>query len=679
MKRPLALWCISLVLASMVALSVGITVCAAVLAASAAGLCAAVLLSVKKKSLLSVRAVVVLSAMLVAFSIASAEKVRDSNIAKRYASTTAEVVCTVREVTKLDTNFYAVDARVNSVGGDKERFDIRFVVHDAPLPYERIRGRLTFDANTERLSAGMLNSYSIVGEGSRFMRFFHRLRSGIETALRSAVGGQEGEVAAAITTGDRSGIEYPLMSAFTRSGATHILVVSGMHISIIIVLLSRLIAFIPIGHPARLAFLIAVSLFLIFTIGFTPSVIRAGLMTVLVASAYLVKRESDSLTVLLFSAAVIVLIDQSFALSAAFLLSFSCVFALTVVMPFINLKLYDVLRRRQLRGRAASLINALLTPVVIQLVTLPVLMLLSLSVSLVAPLSNILILWLMPAALTLSLATAAAYWLFGGGAVSLLLGFLTRGVIWFVNSVCTLLGAIPFAQQDVSADWYKVYAVVYILLGALFYALWRRKASVMKFLCCAAALLAVGLSLRLLIGINTRRVEVIGRGDSAIMLDGESGRTLLFDDCTEYGASRLCDLMIARRERIADVIFTAPQKRGARLFLDNVEAERLYGFDEVTEMGTSFSYLAPLSDGTLTMYIADGKYSYGIVSQRGALIGIMFDCEKIPHELNKCDIIIATDAPPAAGSYAGELISLDRYGDRVVIYVYKNGRIRISD
>jgi competence protein ComEC len=51
--------------------------------------------------------------------------------------------------------------------------------------------------------------------------------------LRTSIGGQEGEIAAALITGDRSGITDHTRQVFADAGIAHVLAISGLHLSLV--------------------------------------------------------------------------------------------------------------------------------------------------------------------------------------------------------------------------------------------------------------------------------------------------------------------------------------------------------------------------------------------------------------------------------------------------------------
>lgn len=105
----------------------------------------------------------------------------------------------------------------------------------------------------------------------------------------------------ALVTGDRTGLSGDTVASFRRSGASHILALSGLHIGIIHLLLRRLT--IPIGNSRTaktVRYFLTVSAALLFTlsVGAGPSVTRAFLFILLNETGAVTGRRTEPAGVL---------------------------------------------------------------------------------------------------------------------------------------------------------------------------------------------------------------------------------------------------------------------------------------------------------------------------------------------------------------------------------------------
>jgi competence protein ComEC len=160
----------------------------------------------------------------------------------------------------------------------------------------------------------------------------------VTMAGRAALPGQSGAIAAALMTGDRSGISQKSLEAMRDSGLAHLLAISGLHLGLVaatlffglralLALSERLTLRHPIKKWAALAAL-AGSFGYLLLAGATVPTQRAFVMTGLVLFAIVLDREAISMRLVAWAAIVILAIAPESLLGASFQMSFAAVVAL---------------------------------------------------------------------------------------------------------------------------------------------------------------------------------------------------------------------------------------------------------------------------------------------------------------------------------------------------------------
>lgn len=99
---------------------------------------------------------------------------------------------------------------------------------------------------------------------------------------------EAGAVVRAMTAGDRSGITPGLREAYSRSGFSHLLAVSGLHTGIVFLLMNLATAWMPLlrrGHLLRNLVAAAAVWLFVAAAGFPPSAVRAAVMCTLLQFA----------------------------------------------------------------------------------------------------------------------------------------------------------------------------------------------------------------------------------------------------------------------------------------------------------------------------------------------------------------------------------------------------------
>lgn len=154
------------------------------------------------------------------------------------------------EVERTDSSYYpgVVDAvlRVEQVDGEAADFRIRCAALPKCQAGERVRGRFTLEAppETDRLdlyadgvplTGELLRDETLerLGESSSFRARTARLQRRLSGALRRGMAHDPAGVLAAMVVGDRSHLSSALRTAYRGAGLSHVLVVSGMHVSIL--------------------------------------------------------------------------------------------------------------------------------------------------------------------------------------------------------------------------------------------------------------------------------------------------------------------------------------------------------------------------------------------------------------------------------------------------------------
>ncbi|MBR2615196.1 MAG: ComEC/Rec2 family competence protein [Clostridia bacterium] len=166
---------------------------------------------------------------------------------------------------------------------------------------------------------------SATDEGSVIGRdpFYSFLGSLRENGVAFFGEGREGGFFRAVLLGDRSALDTRDQEAIRSTSSSHLLAISGLHVSLILGFLYRLLRLLCVPARVRGAIVLPVCLFILFLTGASVSVFRASLMAAFPILATLFLRRSDSVTCLVLAAVLLALWEPYALLSPSFLLSFS--------------------------------------------------------------------------------------------------------------------------------------------------------------------------------------------------------------------------------------------------------------------------------------------------------------------------------------------------------------------
>lgn len=176
----------------------------------------------------------------------------------------------------------------------------------------------------------------VITEGN--MKIDEAFRSSVKEALLGNMNERNAYIAYAVLFGDQSGIDDEVDEVYRNSGIVHVLTVSGLHIAFIVGALMLLLKLFKGNKFLSLAIISIVLLFYCYLCGFTPSVVRATIMAIVLLLSRMCNRPYDGLNSLAIAGFVIVCFSPLSTVDVGFLMSFFCVmFILLLAKPFTKL------------------------------------------------------------------------------------------------------------------------------------------------------------------------------------------------------------------------------------------------------------------------------------------------------------------------------------------------------
>jgi competence protein ComEC len=169
--------------------------------------------------------------------------------------------------------------------------------------------------------------------------FADRLRSNILAHLKtSGFSEQSIQMVSALLLGQKQDIDEDLYNNYINAGTVHILAVSGLHVGIILLLLTRLFKpLLAFKHGRFLSALFTLIFLWSFALiaGLSPSVTRAVTMFSLVSVALHLKRETNIFNTLILSAFILLVINPNYLFEVGFQLSYTAVLSIVSFQPLI--------------------------------------------------------------------------------------------------------------------------------------------------------------------------------------------------------------------------------------------------------------------------------------------------------------------------------------------------------
>ncbi len=233
----------------------------------------------------------------------------------------------------------------------------------------------------------------------------YKLKNKLAEAINNNMQTPESNLLSAILLGKRRGVPKKLLNEFSQVGISHIIAISGMHITIIGAIIMNILLF--FGMWRKQAFLLAIIFlfFYVILIGFPASAVRAGIMAFLVLLALNYGRLSKLINSLLLTACILLFLNPKLLYGdVGFQLSFLSILGINYFYPIINSlfnkfgnflsHFFDKLLIKQFSWKGIR--DILSITLSAQLMAFPIIIYHFHQVSIMSPLANILILPTLP-------------------------------------------------------------------------------------------------------------------------------------------------------------------------------------------------------------------------------------------------------------------------------------------
>lgn len=219
------------------------------------------------------------------------------------------------------------------------------------------------------------------------------VRSYMRDKILRAYPGEEASVLNAMLLGLRGDISEDLEQTYKTAGATHILVISGMHMAIVAQFALSL--FCLFGIRKRYAAGLSIGFIILFMAvsGMSATVARSGIMQILLLVGLMLGRQADSLNSLAIAVLCLALSNPFCVGDISLLLSFSATLGIIVFSPRITSELTKRIQKPQRKERTAKLLMPVSTSVSAILGSIPVQLYVFGTINLSSLLSSLMVLY----------------------------------------------------------------------------------------------------------------------------------------------------------------------------------------------------------------------------------------------------------------------------------------------
>ncbi len=263
--------------------------------------------------------------------------------------------------------------------------------------------------------------------------------------------------------GMKAGLPDDLDENLRTVGLVHIVVASGAHLSILIEIARKIFG--KLSRFAGLLFSVIFVVFFMAMVGWTPSIMRAGVMTILTLLAWYVGRKFAPWRIILIVAAGTLLANPMFIINLGWLLSFASFAGIMILGPRLTKFFYG-------EKKPGFVAEVVITTLAATLMTLPIILYYYGMVSLISVIANLLILPTLPYAMGLVFLTGAVA---GVPLVETVAGSMATKILDFHIVVVEFFGGMKSFLIKIEPYQVWVFGIYLVIFVPLVIGLIRRK------------------------------------------------------------------------------------------------------------------------------------------------------------------------------------------------------------
>lgn len=331
--------------------------------------------------------------------------------------------------------------------------------------------------------------------------------------------------------GETTSLDSGMFVSLRRIGMSHVTAVSGLHLSFAVLLFDLLASAFGMNHRIRHLLDIVIAILFTALVGFPYSCVRACIMLCIFSLGVALNLFSDSITSLSVAAFVILVFNPFAVRDVGFLLSVSATAGIVLLYAPIENFLFPkkLGSNSKINGIYRKFTGIFACSVAASIATLPVVLPVFRSVSLIGPLANVVLLLPMQAVFIIGMLMILVGWIPG---VGFILGLLCDLLCGLIDIISNVFGRVSFASVS-GFDFMGVVLLV-LFFGILAVALYdflkhKRRCFMALFLLLLVFAGCFGIIYRVTDVDDPVRIAFIdvGQGDCTIVSKGQ--KALIFD------------------------------------------------------------------------------------------------------------------------------------------------------
>lgn len=496
-------------------------------------------------------------------------------------------------------------------------------------------------------------------------RYAIKARKSMKYSLDSLLPDSYSSLCKAILLGDKQALPADIKGYFSLTGTTFLIVVSGMHLSIISAFILFLVKKI-VKNKIIICISICITVFLFMALtGFTPSVIRAGVMVILTYCASVIFRQADAINSLGISALVLTVFNPYSVGDIGMMLSFVATFG--IILWAYPMYFY-IVNRLGLKNRIVkTAVNMATVSLSASLWVLPISIVafgkVSPFVMIFSFLSENLVSGILICALLASFLYLCPVISFTAYPFALVAGLFSK----FLLRMMSLFASIPYCSVNADKIYFYVWIGVAILLVIIGYIIHAKYFYIKCSIAFSTVTLIVGWTIFAIVGYNSTTVNIYncGYGVTATIESGYNITVLSCGGSVQYEYEVVEDIS-SDFTSIDNIIIPNQKNKYTKflpVFLSEFDVSNVLVYDKNSEnqamlqnydgyrrntFSSNSSFVVNVNSTTTDEVINIDEITYQYVkSDNSSLLFVPTggDIAKLPEKYRKADILLTDTVP----------------------------------
>ncbi len=262
---------------------------------------------------------------------------------ERYVQENVPVYLTVSDINYSSENVCFATGTLEEINGQRTHAKVRITCSLAELSPGDVLSGTAFIKKIERedgiyyLSRGYryeLTLYDAEKVGTKLTPsvWAVKTRARLCSLMSRYVSGENGALLSALFLGEREGLSDGFITDMNCLGTSHMLALSGMHFSILLLGLERILMRARVDKRWRYSLCAVMTVLYLLLTGFPPSAVRAGVMLLFVFIGFFLGKDYDGISALAFSVALICTVQPYSALDGSLWLSAFATFGILLML-----------------------------------------------------------------------------------------------------------------------------------------------------------------------------------------------------------------------------------------------------------------------------------------------------------------------------------------------------------